>query len=118
MPLGTNTTYNTWDTTGLIGPRRHLPMDRYAALWGRIKWGEFLDRYSYLEGDTCQAWTGEEDTGFDCDAACDQLADVCPGTSVPSCETQCETFPRSITDCMQALTSCDLASCTRGWAEL
>ena len=110
-----NTVYNTWDARGLTGPRRNLYLDKYPALWGRIEWWEFKDRYAYLEPENCQVYTGTEILGEGCDDACARVGEVCPLDDRLDCESECRYYPRSITDCLSNLTDCNTALCQWGW---
>jgi hypothetical protein len=111
--IGAETVYNMWSGKGLVGPRAGQYIDKYPALWGTMGLAEFRDRHREIAGVDCQYWAGEELLGFDCEAACGNLGDVCGDASMEThCLTMCGNLPRHATDCLQGLSACE------GWQTL
>ncbi|MEQ1503501.1 MAG: hypothetical protein ABMB14_14790 [Myxococcota bacterium] len=113
---GNGTAYTMWDGHALFGEGRPGTLEKFPALLAVLSIEAFLDRYGSLGAD-CQVWTGEEELGFDCDAACANLEAVCPDKDPGDCRATCPRLPRSITDCIASVGRCEdqFACGTEAW---
>lgn len=118
--LGEGTVYTMWDGHALEGPGRPgAVIERYPALVATIPLATHLERYADLPGDGCLVWSGDEELGVDCDAACADHALRCDERTEAECLVACEGWPRSISTCIEAAQSCDeMETCNEAvWAE-
>jgi hypothetical protein len=117
LPTGTNTAYSMWDGHPLFGPGTES-LEKVPILLDDLPLSEVLDRYSFLSGEDCLVWTGEEVVGIDCESACDNLAELCGPGEREACLEECAGWPRAIRDCIETIGSCEAQTfCNReDWA--
>lgn len=114
------TGYTAWDGTALWGKHRPGKLERFPALNGILTAPEFHDRFRSL-GANCEVWTGEE-TGFECEAACDNLRSVCGGQEPQDCLAVCDKMPRALSECLATTDTCpsagEVCQISEPWVQL
>lgn len=100
------TAYSMWDGHALYGPGRPGRLEKYPVLLAKLPLSIFLERHGDLGGH-CRVWTGREELGVGCEAACDRLHLVCEDHDLAACLADCAGWPRAVTDCFSVATDCE-----------
>jgi len=106
IPTGENTAYSMWDGHPLFGPSTES-LEKVPILLDDIPLFEMLDRYSFLTGNDCLVWTGDEVLGIECESSCDNLVEVCGERERESCLESCPGWPRAVSDCIANIRTCE-----------